>query len=86
MVDDKERQKRQKLVSFLQEHPKTFFSPKTISKKTGLRQKFIVREAHKSDKIRLVRPYEVGSLKHDVQSLKHKKNSLKLTLTLLTLH
>ena len=59
----------QQLVLFLQDHPRTIFSPKTLAKKTGLRIKHITKLGHTSDKIRLAREIEVGSMKSNLTLL-----------------
>lgn len=59
----------QQLVLFLQDHPRTIFSPKTLAKKTGLRIKHVAKLGHISDKIRLAKTLEVGSMKHKLTLL-----------------
>jgi hypothetical protein len=59
----------QQLVLFLQDHPRTIFSPKTLARKTGLKIKHVVKIYHKSNKIRLAKTLEVGSMKHKLTLL-----------------
>ena len=59
----------QQLVLFLQDHPRTIFSPRTLAKKTGLRIKHVTKLGHTSDRIRLAKTHEVGSMKNNLTLL-----------------
>ena len=48
------------VISFLKEHPGVIFSPKSVSRHTGMQLKNVVRIAHNNPNIRLARPREVG--------------------------
>jgi hypothetical protein len=49
------------VISFLREHPRVIFSPKSVSRRTRIQIKHVVRMAHKHPNIRLADPLEVGS-------------------------
>ena len=57
------------VVSFLREHPRVIFSPKSISRRTGLQIKHVVRMAHNNPNIRLAEPREVGSGRYNLTLL-----------------
>lgn len=57
------------VTSFLREHPRVIFSPKSVSRHTGMRIKHVVRMAHNDSAIRLAEPREVGSDRHKLTLL-----------------
>ena len=57
------------VVSFLREHPRVIFSPKSISRRTGLQIKHVVRMAHNNRILGLAEPREVGSGRYNLTLL-----------------
>lgn len=54
------------VTSFLREHPRVIFSPKSVARHTGMQIKHVVKMTHKDPNIRLATPREVGSGCHNL--------------------
>ena len=61
------------VTSFLREHPQVIFSPKSVSRDTGIKIKHVVRMAHKDPNIRLASVREVGSWSRNLTLLTIKR-------------